>query len=296
MKLKEVKERVECDCSACDLLSQQRKASNFYKTNFDLELVSFFFSLCLSGQWKQPRTPHYSSQKLGQLYRTFSWEKSVWSACSITDEMPVCIPDNAKPQSMAYIGTGKQVELLKIFSEKCAVLKKPQCITKRHSCWKEQSCHGCCEGHLAELAGGAGEPAPRSTALLWEQRRCSLGAHSQQTRGGGQAGGQRPAPWGSWGHLGMHGGTGKKQWLGKRAQESMVKCAKMSNLSFQKWMIQLLFSEDQQFKTGLTKKKQNKEGCNKLLLILLSFEVKHCCHFRSDKMRFVVSHKKGKKK
>lgn len=61
-------------------------------------------------------------------------------------------------------------------------------------------------------------------------------------------------------------------------------------------MIQLLFSEDQQFKTGLTKKKQNKEGCKKLLLILLSFEVKHCCHFRSDKMRFVVSHKKREKK
>lgn len=118
MKLKEVKEQVECYCSACDLSSQQRKANNFYKTNFDLELVSFFFSLCLSGQWKQPRTPHYSSQKLGQLYRTFSWEESVWSACSIMDEMPVCIPDNVKPQSMAYIGTGKQVELLKIFSEK----------------------------------------------------------------------------------------------------------------------------------------------------------------------------------
>lgn len=181
MKLKEVKERLECYCSACDLLSQQRKASNFYKTNFDLELVFFFFSLCLSGQWKQPRTPHYSSQKPGQLYRTFSWEKSVWSACSITDEMLVCIPDNAKPQSMAYIGTGKQVELLKIFSEKCAVLKKPQCITKRHSCWKEQSCHGCCEGHPAELAGGAGEPAPRSTALLWEQRWC-WGSQPADTR------------------------------------------------------------------------------------------------------------------
>lgn len=90
-------------------------------------------------------------------------------------------PCYAKPQSMAYIGTGKQVELLKIFSEKCAVLKKPQCIMKRHSCWKEQSCHGCCEGHLAELAGGAGEPAPRSTALLWEQRRC-WGSQPADTR------------------------------------------------------------------------------------------------------------------
>lgn len=130
----------------------------------------------------------------------------------------VCVhPWYATPQSMAYIGTGKQVELLKIFSEKWAVSKKPQCIMKRHSCWKAQSCHGCWWGASSRSGCGCRGASP--------QERCpALGAAVVLARGSQPEGTRRWPGWGGKGQplQGMHSGSGRKLSLGKRTQGDMV--------------------------------------------------------------------------